>query len=75
MATALAEVGGLRKAVAMRLGANDNQSMVEMTDAVMARFGQTDILVNRIAAAPAIRPSTSPLKSGAYSIHATISVL
>jgi hypothetical protein len=41
-------------------GETDKQSVVEMTDAVMVRFGHIDILVNSIAAAPAIRPSTSP---------------
>jgi hypothetical protein len=45
----------------MGLGETDNQSVVEMTDAVMARFGHIDILVNTIAAVPAIRPSASSL--------------
>jgi len=65
----------LREAVALRLDANDYQSVVEMTEAVVARFGHIDILVNSIAGSASYAPEDFPPEEWNRSIHATLNAV
>jgi NAD(P)-dependent dehydrogenase (short-subunit alcohol dehydrogenase family) len=64
-----------REAIALRLDANDYQSVVEMADAVMARFGHIDILVNSIAGSASYPAEDFPPEEWNRSIHATLNAV
>jgi len=61
-----------REAVALRLDANDYQSVVRMADAVVTRFGHIDILVNSIAGSATHPPEDFPPEAWSRSIHGTL---
>ena len=61
--------------MAVRLDAPDYASVVAMTDAVMARFGRIDVLVNSIAGGAAIRPEEFPPADWNHSIHEKLNAI
>lgn len=64
-----------RAAVALPLDANDYQSVVALADAVVARFGRIDILVNSIAGGANYPPEDFPPEEWNRSIHATLNAV
>lgn len=62
-------------ALALRLDAQDYQSVVEMADAVVARFGHIDILVNSIAGSATYAAEDFPPEEWNRSIHGTLNAV
>jgi len=60
------------EALALRLDANDYQSVVDMVDAVVSRFGHIDILVNSIAGGATHPPEDFPPEAWDRTIHGTL---
>ena len=61
--------------MAVRLDAQDYASVVEMADAVVARFGHIDILVNSIAGGATYPPEDFPPEEWNRSIHANLNAV
>jgi NAD(P)-dependent dehydrogenase (short-subunit alcohol dehydrogenase family) len=64
-----------RESIAVRLDANDYASVTRMTDAVAARFGQIDVLVNSIAGGASYPPEDFPPQEWTRSIHANLNAV
>ncbi len=64
-----------REMLALRLDAEDYDSVVAMTEAVLARFGHIDILVNSIAGASSYTPEEFPPEAWNHTIHATLNAV
>jgi NAD(P)-dependent dehydrogenase (short-subunit alcohol dehydrogenase family) len=60
------------EAMAVRLDAGDYGSVTAMAEAVMARFGHIDVLVNSIAGGTTHAPEDFPPEEWVRSIHATL---
>jgi len=61
-----------REAIAVRLDATDYASVQEMADAVVARWGRIDVLVNSIAGAASHAAEDFPPDAWDYTIRATL---
>lgn len=61
-----------REAMAVRLDAADYESVVAMTDAVMAKWGHIDVLVNSIAGASSHLAEDYPPEAWNKTIHETL---
>jgi len=64
-----------REAIALRLDAADYESVVAMTEAVVARFGRIDVLVNSIAGGANYPPEDFPPEEWNRSIHGNLNAL
>jgi NAD(P)-dependent dehydrogenase (short-subunit alcohol dehydrogenase family) len=73
--TKAAELSHFSEMMAVRLDAQDYASVVAMTDAVVARFGRIDILVNCIAGGAAYLPEEFPPEEWNRSIHANLNAM
>jgi gluconate 5-dehydrogenase len=60
------------EAIALRLDAGDYESVVAMTDAVVAKWGHIDVLVNSIAGAASYAPEDMPPAEWNRTIHETL---
>jgi NAD(P)-dependent dehydrogenase (short-subunit alcohol dehydrogenase family) len=60
------------EAIALRLDAGDYESVVAMTDAVVAKWGHIDVLVNSIAGAASYPPEEMPPAEWNRTIHETL---
>ncbi len=69
------ELCRIGEAIALRLDAEDYNSVVAMTEAVMARYGHIDVLVNSIAGAKGHAPEDYPPEDWDYTIHATLNAV
>jgi len=63
------------EAMAVHLDANEYHSVVEMADAVVARFGHIDVLVNSIAGGANYPPEDFPPEEWNKSIHANLNAV
>lgn len=63
------------EAMAVRLDATDYDSVQAMADAVVARWGRIDILVNSIAGAASYPPEEMPLAEWNRTIHETLNAV
>jgi NAD(P)-dependent dehydrogenase (short-subunit alcohol dehydrogenase family) len=70
-----AELSHFREMMAVSLDAQDYASVVAMTEAVLARFGHIDILVNCIAGGAAYLPEDFPPEEWNRSIHANLNAM
>lgn len=61
-----------REAMALRLNAADYDSVQAMTDAVMAKWGRIDVLVNSIAGAASHTPEAFPPAAWNHTINETL---
>ena len=66
------ELSSFREMMALRLDANDYGSVMAMAEAVMAKFGHIDVLVNSIAGAASYAPEDFPPEEWSHTIHSTL---
>jgi NAD(P)-dependent dehydrogenase (short-subunit alcohol dehydrogenase family) len=64
-----------QESIALQFDANDYASVTAMTEAVMARLGRIDILVNSIAGGAAYSPEEFPPEEWNRSIHANLNAV
>jgi NAD(P)-dependent dehydrogenase (short-subunit alcohol dehydrogenase family) len=70
-----AEIKSSRPAVAIGVNAHNYDSVVAMKDAVVAKFGRIDILVNSIAGGTTHAPEDFPPEEFSQSIHANLTAV